>query len=68
MYIWIFQTAVFLFILTAICVLVGVVALIQMPRDEFPTFTIRQGIIVGVFPGASSQQVEEQGYMESQNR
>ena len=49
-----------LFIFTAICVLVGVVALVQMPRDEFPEFTIRQGIIVGVFPGATSQQVEQQ--------
>ena len=47
-------------IFTAICVLVGVVALVQMPRDEFPEFTIRQGIIVGVFPGATSQQVEQQ--------
>lgn len=45
---------------TAILVLFGVVALTQMPRDEFPEFKIRQGLIIGVFPGASSQQVEEQ--------
>jgi len=30
-----------------------------MPRQEFPDFTIRQGLIIGVYPGASSNQVEE---------
>jgi multidrug efflux pump subunit AcrB len=45
---------------TAVMVLFGVVALTQMPRDEFPEFTIRQGLIIGVYPGATSQQVEEQ--------
>jgi multidrug efflux pump subunit AcrB len=45
-------------ILTAILVLTGIAALIKMPRDEFPTFKIRQGVIIGVYPGASSEQVE----------
>jgi len=45
---------------TAVLVLFGIVALTQMPRDEFPEFKIRQGLIIGVFPGATSQQVEEQ--------
>ena len=49
-----------LFITTALAIIVGVIALVQMPRDEFPEFKIRQGIIVGVFPGATSSQVEEQ--------
>ncbi len=49
-----------LFILTAILIFIGVVALVQMPRDEFPEFKIRQGLIIGIFPGASSHQVEEQ--------
>ncbi len=49
-----------LYILTGIAILVGIIALLKMPRDEFPEFTIRQGIIVGVYPGATSQQVEEQ--------
>lgn len=47
-------------IITAIFVLFGVFALAVMPRNEFPEFTIRQGLIVGVYPGANSQQVEEQ--------
>lgn len=47
-------------VLTGILVLIGVYSLIVMPRQEFPEFVVRQGLVVGVFPGASSQQVEEQ--------
>jgi len=46
--------------ITGLLVAFGIVALTQMPRDEYPEFTVRQGIIVGIYPGASSQQVEEQ--------
>lgn len=49
-----------LFFLIALLVLVGVYALLKMPKQEFPTFTIRQGVIVGVYPGATTEQVEEQ--------
>jgi len=47
-------------IITSVFVLFGVFSLIVMPRNEFPEFTIRQGLIVGVYPGANSEQVEEQ--------
>lgn len=47
-------------IITTISVLFGVYSLIVMPRNEFPEFTIRQGLIVGIYPGATSEQVEEQ--------
>jgi multidrug efflux pump subunit AcrB/outer membrane protein TolC len=49
-------------VLTLVAVLVafGVVSFLTMPRQEFPDFTIRQGLVVGVMPGASSKQVEEQ--------
>ncbi len=40
--------------------LVGVFALYKMPRQEFPEFTVRQGLVVGVFPGATPAQVEKQ--------
>jgi len=49
-----------LLILTAILIITGIFALVKMPRDEFPEFKIRQGLIIGIFPGASSHQVEEQ--------
>lgn len=38
----------------------GVYALIDMKKDEFPAFTIRQGIVAGIYPGANSEEVEEQ--------
>ena len=47
-------------IITAVFMLIGVVALKKMPRNEFPQFTIRQGVIVGVYPGATSAEVEAQ--------
>ncbi len=50
----------FIIVTTAILILVGIIALVEMPRDEFPEFEIRQGLIIGVYPGASSKQVEEQ--------
>jgi len=40
--------------------IIGVVALKKMPRNEFPQFTIRKGVIVGVYPGATSAEVEAQ--------
>ncbi len=45
---------------TASLVVFGIIALVEMPRDEFPEFKIRQGLIIGIYPGASSEQVEEQ--------
>ncbi|MBP5365155.1 MAG: efflux RND transporter permease subunit [Bacteroidales bacterium] len=38
----------------------GIYGLRQMPKDEFPTVTIRQGVVVAVFPGATSEEVEQQ--------
>lgn len=48
------------FFLIALLVLLGIYAVVNMPKQEFPTFTIRQGVIVGIYPGATSMQVEEQ--------
>ena len=30
---------------------VGYFGLVDMPKQEFPEFTIRQGVVVGVYPG-----------------
>ncbi len=44
-----------------LCMMVlGIVALKNMPRREYPEFTIRKGVIVGIYPGATSLEVEEQ--------
>ncbi|MFD2962334.1 MULTISPECIES: efflux RND transporter permease subunit [Olivibacter] len=47
-------------LLVSTLIIFGVYALIKMPKQEFPTFTIRQGVVVGVYPGATSAEVEEQ--------
>ncbi|MFF5383368.1 efflux RND transporter permease subunit [Pedobacter suwonensis] len=39
---------------------VGVNSLLNMPRREDPKITIRTGLVIASFPGASSTQVEEQ--------
>lgn len=41
-------------------VLFGIFGLTKMNKDEFPQFTIRQGVVAAVYPGASAQEVEEQ--------
>jgi multidrug efflux pump subunit AcrB len=46
--------------LTLVLVAFGAWSLKSMPRQEFPQFTIRQGLVIGVMPGADSRQVEEQ--------
>lgn len=38
----------------------GVYSFFTMQRQEFADFTIRQGLVVGVMPGATSEEVEEQ--------
>ncbi|MCR4602807.1 MAG: efflux RND transporter permease subunit [Prevotella sp.] len=38
----------------------GIYGMQQMPKDEFPAFTIRQGVVVAVYPGATAEEVEEQ--------
>ena len=38
----------------------GIYALIKMPKQEFPVFTVRQGVVIAVYPGATSDEVEEQ--------
>ncbi len=45
-----------------VCVLVifGVYALQTMNKNEFPNFTIREGVVVAVYPGATSLEMEQQ--------
>ena len=38
----------------------GIYGMWDMPKDEFPPFTIRQGVVVAVYPGATSEEVEQQ--------
>lgn len=47
-------------VLTAILFAVGVHALLTMPRREDPKITIRAGLVIAVYPGATAEQVEKQ--------
>ncbi|MBR6283174.1 MAG: efflux RND transporter permease subunit, partial [Muribaculaceae bacterium] len=38
----------------------GIYGMYVMPKDEFPHVTIRQGVVVAVYPGATSEEVESQ--------
>lgn len=41
-------------------VVVGILGLVKMNKDELPTFEITQGLVAAVYPGADVHQVEEQ--------
>ena len=47
-------------IVVATVVAFGIYALVKMKKDEFPAFSYPQGIVAGVYPGASSEEVEAQ--------
>src|SRR5512139_45160 len=47
-------------VLTAMAVTAGIYALMKMQRTEDPTVTIRTGIVIAQYPGATSEQVEKQ--------
>jgi len=38
----------------------GIYGMYVMPKDEFPQFIIRQGVVVAVYPGAPTEEVEQQ--------
>ncbi len=49
-----------IYFLVGALVLFGIFGLTRMNKDEFPQFTIRQGVVAAVYPGASAQEIEAQ--------
>ena len=47
-------------LIVAILFIMGIYGMYVMPKDEFPHATIRQGVVVAVYPGATSEEVEQQ--------
>ena len=47
-------------LITTILLAFGFYGLVMMPKDEFPPFTTRMGVIVAVMPGATSEEIEAQ--------
>lgn len=48
------------FLIVGILVIFGIYAIGVMPKQEFPEFTIREGLVIAVYPGTTSAEVEEQ--------
>lgn len=38
----------------------GIWSLPQLNKDEFPQFTMRQGVVAAIYPGATAEEVEQQ--------
>ena len=47
-------------LIIGILFVLGIFGMWDMPKDEFPAFTIRQGVVVAVYPGATTEEVEQQ--------
>lgn len=49
-------------VILLVCVFIafGIYALKEMDKNEFPSFTIREGVVAAVYPGATVEQVEQE--------
>lgn len=47
-------------VITTLLLAFGLYGMYKMPKDEFPAYTVRQGLVVAVMPGATSEEVEAQ--------
>ena len=47
-------------LIIGILFVMGIYGMYVMPKDEFPHATIRQGVVVAVYPGATTEEVEQQ--------
>ena len=47
-------------LITLLLLLFGLYGIYVMPKDEFPPFVVRQGVVVAVMPGATSEEIEAQ--------
>lgn len=47
-------------LIASVLIAFGVYALIEMDKNEFPSFTIREGVVAAVYPGANVEQCEQE--------
>ncbi|MDR1544148.1 MAG: efflux RND transporter permease subunit [Prevotellaceae bacterium] len=57
---WALANRQIIILLVAVLFAGGIISLVKMPKQEMPNSIIRKGVVVGAFPGASAEQVEEQ--------
>lgn len=47
------------FLICLLLVAFGIYGLVEIRKNEFPTFAVRQGLVVAVYPGANVKEVEK---------
>ena len=57
---WLMHNYRLTFLLVAVVFILGIFGLGKIPKAEFPDFTIRQGVVVAVYPGATAEEIEMQ--------
>lgn len=57
---WLMHNYRITFMLVGVMFVMGFIGLDKMAKAEFPDFTIRQGVVVAVYPGATAEEVEAQ--------
>ena len=57
---WAVREKFWVYFMVIVLVVVGGIGISRMNKDEFPTFEMKQGLIAGIYPGASAAEVEEQ--------
>lgn len=49
-----------IFFIVSVLVILGLWSLPRLNKDEFPQFTIRQGVVAAIYPGATAEEIEQQ--------
>lgn len=47
-------------LILALLMALGIYALDKMQKQEFPSFTVREGVVAAIYPGASTEQMEQE--------
>jgi multidrug efflux pump subunit AcrB len=57
---WSMRKSAVVFLIAGFLVAGGAVAFVVMPKQEVPEFTVRQGVVAGIYAGANTLEVEQQ--------
>ena len=57
---WTIRNKHIVYLILSLLILLGIWGIRDINKDEYPTFELTQGLVAAVYPGASSEQVEEQ--------
>ena len=57
---WAMHNRSIVILVTSVLVAFGMYAFYKINKNEFPDFTVRQGVAVAVYPGASVEEMEQQ--------